>query len=79
MKKYIPIEKLINNENVIHILSEARLPGEKALYLKIIKKNDDEEIFEAYVVKNEIFSENNLNYLAIIRRDKKGWHINFKA
>ena len=60
MKKYRSIEELINNKNVIHVLSEARLPGEHDLFLELVESNRDIDVFKVYVAREDYVEGDNL-------------------
>ena len=80
MKKYKPIEELISNETVIHILSEARLPGEGDLLAEILEKSEEKSDFKIYAIS----VESEMVYLAnvIRKKDKIGiinGYVNFEG
>lgn len=85
MDKYEPIEKLISNKNVIHILSEAKLPGEGDLLVEIVESSIERDVFSIYVTpKNYNSRTSDLTFLATVKKEKegekiKGWYINFKG
>jgi len=85
MDKHEPIEKLISNKNVIHILSEAKLPGEGDLLVEIVERSIEREVFSIYIApKNYNLETSDLTFLATVKKEKngekiKGWYIKFKG
>lgn len=83
MKNYKPIKNIIRNENVLRVLSGAKLPGEGSLLVEVLGIKEEESIFNIYVTyKNPSFTEDEPIYLAevIKKKDKIGinnWYVNF--
>ena len=76
MKNYNDVEDIINNETVLSILNNARLPEEEKLLLKIIEKNEDKEVYEIYATYKE-----SLNYMCSMEKKigkVNSWHLKFK-
>ena len=49
MECYKPLNEIIGNEDVIHILNSAKLLGEGDLLVEQVKKDEDNEIYKIYV------------------------------
>lgn len=85
MKNYNPIEKIISNENVIHILSGAKLPGEGDLLAEVLEETENKSIIKIYVVSRSYSSTGDkLIYLAkvIKKKNKIGiteWYVNLEG
>lgn len=83
MKNYNPIEKIISNENVIHVLNSAKLFGEGSLLVNVAKRDLKEDIYEIYVPPKDYNSETDkLTFLAIVTKKKekiKNWYIRFEG
>lgn len=85
MDKYIPIGKLISNENVVHVLSGARLPGEGDLLLEIVETSREKDVFRIYALpRNYNSNTDRLTFFATVTKEKgggriRGWYVNFKG
>lgn len=85
MGKYIPIDELVSNENVVHVFSEAKLPGEGDLFLEVVETSNDKDTFYVYVVPGSYDSStDSLTFLASVTKEKEGsrikqWYINFEG
>ncbi len=83
MKNYNPIEKIISNESVIHVLNSAKLSGEGSLLVNMTKSDLKEDIYEIYVPPKYYDSKTDkLTFLATIIKKKekiRSWHIRFES
>ncbi len=83
MKNYNPIEKIISNENVIYVLSSAKLSGEGSLLVDMTKSDLKEDIYEIYVPPKYYNSKTDkLTFLATVTKKKekiKSWNIRFEG
>jgi len=68
MEKYIFLEKLVKNEDVVNILSQALLPDEDFLLAEVIETNENKDIFNVYAAKKGYCFEADLTLFAIVTR-----------
>ena len=83
MKNYNPIEKIISNESVIHVLNSVKLSGEGSLLVNMTKSDLKEDIYEIYVSPKDYNPETDkLTFLATITKKKekvRSWYIRFEG
>ena len=75
MSEYEPLSMLLEDEKVYAILNKARLPEEVCLLGKVVKRCQDEDVFEMYSFSRKL--------LAIItkKKTKQGsqWYVELKG